>query len=150
MPRWDCGYARKNLQWRGGELRHALHVCSNFRKTDTKDQCFCAGKCLCLPLVKSIPRRQNIARWLPCIPCLPTLPEARPVGRWSLCRKVNSSSWQTTRAMMATMVPTSTKWLQTMEIDRYPLTNRGYRDRLSGFGPANPRWSHDCITPARG
>ena len=94
---------------RTAQKRHALRVCSNSLKNDTGYQCFCAGKCLCFLLVESAPRRQNIARWLPCIPCLPALPESRPVGRWSLYRKVNSSSWQTTRPMMATMVPTSTK-----------------------------------------
>ena len=94
---------------RTAQKRHALRVCSNSLKNDTGYQCFCAGKCLCFLLVESAPRRQNIARWLPCIPCLPALPESRPVGGWSLYRKVNSSSWQTTRPMIATMVPTSTK-----------------------------------------
>ena len=54
--------------------RHALRVCSNSLKNDAGYQCFCSGKCLCFLLVESVPRRQNIARWLPCIPCLPALP----------------------------------------------------------------------------
>jgi hypothetical protein len=94
---------------RTAQKRHALRVCPNSLKNDTGYQCFCAGKCLCFLLVESAPRRQNIARWLPCIPCLPVLPESRRVGEVVLIGTMNSSSWQTTRPMMATMVPTSTK-----------------------------------------
>ena len=62
--------------------RHELRVCSNSLKSDTGYQCSCAVKRLCLLLVESAPRRQNIARWLRCIPCLPALTESHPVGVW--------------------------------------------------------------------
>jgi hypothetical protein len=45
-------------------------------------------------------------------------------------RKMNSSSWQTTRPMMATMVTMGTNSLQTVEIHWYPLKLHGYQGRF--------------------
>ena len=92
-----------------------------------EDQCFCAGKYLCFLVFEGArdaktPRdgyheyhayqRSAIPVWL---------------GVWSLYREMNSSSWQTTRPMMATMVPTSTEGHKQKQIQRYSFKVHGYR-----------------------
>ena len=94
---------------RTAQKRHALRVCSNSLKNGMGYQCFCSGEHLCFLLVGGMHDAKTSRDGYHAYHAYQRSPESRPIGMWSLCRKVNSSSWQTTRPMMATMVPTSTK-----------------------------------------